>query len=136
VFFVANRKWLDDKRVVDCKFPGIPLNHKLDRDIQCKGRSKCISKVEERSNDMSDPKKTEEIARKIQEFSRLVSTHESTRSRLEHEKNTFLTTHESTLSRLEREKNDKVRSYDQQINRELDEIKQLNKQIDELKRQH
>ncbi len=65
---------------------------------------------------MSDPKKEAEIARKVQEISRSISTHES------------------QLSRLEREKNDRVRDYDQKINRERDEIKKLNKQIADLKR--
>ena len=66
---------------------------------------------------MTDPKKTAEIARKIQDISRAVANHES------------------TISRLEHEKNDKARFYDQQIGRERDEISRLNRQIADLKRQ-
>ncbi len=65
---------------------------------------------------MSDPKKDAEIARKVQDITRTISSHES------------------QLSRLEREKNDKVRDLDQKINRERDEIKKLNRQIADLKR--
>ena len=65
---------------------------------------------------MSDPKKDAEIARKVQDITRTISSHES------------------QLSRLEREKIDKVRDLDQKINRERDEIKKLNKQIADLKR--
>jgi len=65
---------------------------------------------------MSDPKKDAEIARKVQDIMRTISSHEG------------------QLSRLEREKNDKVRDLDQKISRERDEIKKLNKQIADLKR--
>jgi peptidoglycan hydrolase CwlO-like protein len=66
---------------------------------------------------MSDPKKTQEVSRKIQDISRSIQSHES------------------NVNRIEREKSDKTRYYDQQIAREQGEIKRLNKQIDELKRQ-
>lgn len=66
---------------------------------------------------MTDPKKAAEIARKIQDISRSMKSHES------------------NIERIEREKNDKVKYYDQQIKREQDELKKLSKQIDDLKRQ-
>jgi uncharacterized coiled-coil DUF342 family protein len=76
---------------------------------------------------MADPKKEAEIARKVQEISRTISTHESQLSRLERDKS-------DKVRDLEREKNDKVRDFDQKINREREEIKKLNKQIADLKR--
>jgi chromosome segregation ATPase len=66
---------------------------------------------------VSDPKKTQEISRKIQEIARSVQSHET------------------NIGRIEREKNDKTRYFDQQIARERDEIKRLNRQIEDLKRQ-
>lgn len=66
---------------------------------------------------MSDPKKTQEISRKLQEIARSVQSHET------------------NIGRIEREKNDKTRYFDQQIARERDEIKRLNRQIEDLKRQ-
>jgi uncharacterized coiled-coil DUF342 family protein len=76
---------------------------------------------------MADPKKEAEIARKVQEISRSINTHESQLSRLERDKS-------DKVRDLEREKNDKVRDFDQKINREREEIKKLNKQIADLKR--
>jgi hypothetical protein len=66
---------------------------------------------------VSDPKKTQEISRKIQEIARLVQSHET------------------NIGRIEKEKNDKTRYFDQQIAHERDKIKQLNRQIEDLKRQ-
>lgn len=66
---------------------------------------------------MNDPKKTEEIARKIQGISHSIQPHES------------------NIAKLEREKSEKALYYDQQITHERDEIKRLNKQIEDLKRQ-
>ena len=54
----------------------------------------------ERSNIMSDPKKTKKISRKIQDISRSIQSRES------------------NVDRIEREKNEKMRYYDQQIKRE------------------
>ena len=65
---------------------------------------------------MIDSKKSAEIAKRIQDISRSVKTHET------------------NIERYEREKNDKLRYYDQQIKREQDEIKKLGKQVDDLKR--
>jgi TolA-binding protein len=66
---------------------------------------------------VSDPKKTQEISRKIQEIARSVQSHET------------------NIGRIEREKSDKTRYFDQQIGRERDEIKRLSRQIEDLKRQ-
>ncbi len=66
---------------------------------------------------MNDPKKTAELSKKIRDTARSIQSHET------------------NISRLEREKNEKARYYDQQINRERDEIKRLNRQVDDLKRQ-
>ena len=66
---------------------------------------------------MVDAIKSAEAARRIQELSRTI------------------TSHESNISRFEREKSEKVRYYDQQIRREQDEIKRHTRLIDELKRQ-
>ena len=65
---------------------------------------------------MIDSKKSAEIAKRIQDISRSVKTHET------------------NIERYELEKNDKLRYYDQQIKREQDEIKKLGKQVDDLKR--
>jgi thiamine kinase-like enzyme len=65
---------------------------------------------------MIDTKKSEEAARKIADIKRTIASHES------------------NAAKFEREKSDKIRSLDQQIKRERDEITQLTKQVDELKR--
>jgi outer membrane murein-binding lipoprotein Lpp len=52
---------------------------------------------------MSDPKKTEEVSRKIQEISRSIQTHKS------------------NVDRIEREKKDRMRHFDEQVKREQDE---------------
>ena len=46
-----------------------------------------------------------------------------------------ITTHETNITRFEREKNDKIRDYDQLISRERNEIKRLQQLIADLKRQ-
>jgi hypothetical protein len=66
---------------------------------------------------MADARKSAEAARRIQEISRTI------------------TTHESNISRFERDKADKVKYYDQLIRREQDEIRRHTKLIDDLKRQ-
>jgi hypothetical protein len=66
---------------------------------------------------MTDPKKSAEAARRIQETNRTIQNHQS------------------KISSLEREKGEKVKYYDQQIRREQDEIKRHLRTIDELKRQ-
>ncbi len=66
---------------------------------------------------MVDARKSADAARKIQEINRTI------------------TNHQSNIMRFERERSDKVRYYDQQIKRELDEIKRHTRLIDELKRQ-
>lgn len=66
---------------------------------------------------MNDPRKTEELSRRIQDITRQVQTHEA------------------NVSRLEREKTDKERYYDQQITREREEMKRLDREVDDLKRQ-
>jgi flagellar biosynthesis chaperone FliJ len=65
---------------------------------------------------MIDTKKSEEAAKKIAEIKHKIANHES------------------NIVRIEHEKSDKIRSLDQQIKRERDEITQLTKQVDELKR--
>jgi hypothetical protein len=66
---------------------------------------------------MADTKKSDEALRKIQEIRQNMKSHES------------------RIVQLEREKSDRVRTYDQQIKNEQDQIKQFNRQIDDLKRQ-
>lgn len=91
---------------------------------------------------MADPKKTAEIAKKIQDIFKTVSNHESNISKVEREKNDKVKYYDQQikqkkdeLNRIEREKNDKIKYYDQQSSRDKDEIKKLTKQIDDLKRQ-
>lgn len=66
---------------------------------------------------MSDPKKTEEISRKINDLSRTMQSHKD------------------NIDRLTRDKNDRVRDFDQRINRERDEMSRIQRQIEDLKRQ-
>ena len=66
---------------------------------------------------MADARKSAEAARRIQEIQRTIASHES------------------NVSRIEREKSDKIRYFDQQIQRERDEIRRYARQIEELKRQ-
>jgi len=91
---------------------------------------------------MADPKKTEEIAKKIQDISKTAANHESNIGRIEREKNDKVKYYDQQIkqkkdeiSRIERESNDKVKYYDQQSNRDKEELKKLKKQIDDLKRQ-
>lgn len=66
---------------------------------------------------VTDPKKSAEALRKIQEIQRKIANHEA------------------NIKRTEQEKIQRVRIYDQQIQREQDEIKRYSREIDTLKRQ-
>jgi len=65
----------------------------------------------------TDPKKSAEALRKIQEIQRKIANHDA------------------NIKRTEQEKIQRVRTYDQQIQREQDEIKRYSREIDTLKRQ-
>ncbi|MBK6433826.1 hypothetical protein [Candidatus Amarolinea dominans] len=66
---------------------------------------------------MTTGQQTGDIANKIEDIARSI------------------TTHETNITRFEREKNDKIRDYDQLISRERNEIKRLQQLIADLKRQ-
>lgn len=66
---------------------------------------------------MADTRKSDEALRRIQEIKQRMKSHELRVTQLEHEKS------------------DRVRSFDQQIKSEQDQLKQFTRQIDDLKRQ-
>jgi chromosome segregation ATPase len=66
---------------------------------------------------MIDPKKAEEIARKIADLRQQIERHRS------------------AISRFEREKAVRARDYDRQIEREENAITRLERQISDLERQ-
>ncbi|MBN1662761.1 MAG: hypothetical protein JW943_04090 [Deltaproteobacteria bacterium] len=66
---------------------------------------------------MIDPKKAEEISRKIRDIAQQISNH----------KNNF--------ERIKKDKEYKVRDFDRQMEQENEAMKRLGRQIDDLKRQ-
>lgn len=66
---------------------------------------------------VTDSGKSAETVRRIQEIQRKIANHEA------------------NIKRTEQEKTQRVRMYDQQIQREQDEIKRYSREIDTLKRQ-
>ena len=62
---------------------------------------------------MFDPRKADEIIRKIQDVTRLIGTHKT------------------NIENINREKDKRLREYDDKIKREEDEITRLNKQMTE-----
>ena len=91
---------------------------------------------------MSDPQKTAEIVRKMQDILKSVANIDSNVSRLERDKNDKINEYDQKINRgrdeinrLEREKSEKIKDHDQKINREKDDIKRLYKQIEDFVKQ-